>query len=102
MKKKEILRRIKKEVCEVDPSATIFLYGSRARGDNSEYSDWDLLILLETIIDEQQKDEIIDNLFDLELESNQIFSPIIHNNAEWEKLKPTSFYKNVKSEGIRI
>ena len=42
----DILKEIKKIVLEQDPTAKIYLYGSRARGSAVKASDWDLLILL--------------------------------------------------------
>ncbi len=42
----EILSRIKRTVLDREPSAKIYLYGARARGDARRDSDWDLLILL--------------------------------------------------------
>ena len=36
---------VRKYVNELDPKADVILYGSRARGDEKPYSDWDILIL---------------------------------------------------------
>jgi len=102
MGREEILGKIKKEVFKIYPSATIILYGSRARGDFSKYSDWDLLILLNENISFDKKLAINDKLFDIELEVDEILIPIIHNVDEWEDLKATPFYQNVQREGIRI
>mgnify|MGYP001792404269 CR=1 FL=1 len=44
--KSELLKRIKILVREIDSTADIILYGSRARGDEHPDSDWDILILL--------------------------------------------------------
>ena len=42
-----MLDRIKRTARKVMPSGTrVFLYGSRARGDAHEGSDWDILILV--------------------------------------------------------
>lgn len=38
---------VKEEILKIDPTARVILYGSRSRGDEEEYSDWDFLILLE-------------------------------------------------------
>ena len=43
----KILDIISTTVREQEPDAQIILYGSRARGDWNENSDWDLLILLD-------------------------------------------------------
>ena len=41
-----LLRRCREAVWEVTPSATVILYGSRARGDATPESDYDLLVLV--------------------------------------------------------
>ena len=102
MSKEEILKRVKKEILKISPVERIVLYGSRARGDYHNSSDKDLLILVKNKLNNIHKDKIIDSLFYLELESDQIFSPIIHDVAELEKLKITSFYQNVQQEGILL
>jgi predicted nucleotidyltransferase len=42
----QILEQIKQLKQVILPNDTLILFGSQARGDNSEDSDWDLLILL--------------------------------------------------------
>jgi predicted nucleotidyltransferase len=47
MKKSQMIDRIGKSIRSKDPNAEIFLFGSRARGDNRKDSDWDVLILID-------------------------------------------------------
>ena len=42
----QTLKRIKEIVLKQVPGAKVYLYGSRARGEAKQTSDWDLLILL--------------------------------------------------------
>ena len=41
----ELLKHCKKAIRQVVPDADVILYGSRARGDATEYSDYDILVL---------------------------------------------------------
>lgn len=41
-----MLNRIKRIVLEKDPSAKVYIYWSRARGNMKPDSDWDILILV--------------------------------------------------------
>ena len=43
-----ILQRISSTIKNKDPQAEVILFGSRARGNASIDSDWDILILLNT------------------------------------------------------
>ncbi len=48
MDHQEVINRIKQVAAQVLPQgSTVYLYGSRARGDFNSESDWDLLILLD-------------------------------------------------------
>ncbi len=49
--REDLLRKVKEALEEIEPSAEIYLYGSRARRDNREDSDWDFLILIDGIVD---------------------------------------------------
>ena len=48
MERQQVIEHIKQVAARVLPKgSTLYLYGSRARGDWNENSDWDLLILLD-------------------------------------------------------
>ena len=96
-----ILKRIKKIVLDNEPSAKVYLYGSRARGEWKADSDWDLLILLskDKITDEVER-KITHPLYDLEFEIGEVISPIVYSEKEWNtKHRITPFYSNVMKEG---
>lgn len=102
MEKQQVLQLVKKAVHEVDDKAEIILFGSRARGDFHEESDWDFLILIENGEKFNVKSNLIDKLFNKELETGEIFSLIVHSPEYWERLQLSYFYKEVTKDGIRL
>ncbi len=96
-----ILKAIKRIIKEKDPSAKIYLYGSRVRGTAHSESDWDILILLnKKRITPEIEESITYPLYDLEFDTGGIISPMIYSENEWNtKYKITPFYHNVMLEG---
>jgi predicted nucleotidyltransferase len=79
----------------------IVLYGSVARGTNTEESDVDIALLLKGVLDKDTEDKLSDLVVDMNLKYDKVFSVIdidIDNFQKWEKVTP--FYKNVTQEGI--
>ncbi len=97
----KILTQIKDIVRGKDPSAKIYLYGSRAKGTEKDNSDWDLLILLNREhITPKLEQEITYPLYDLEFDTGKLISPMLYTEKEWHaKYKATPFYHNVMNEG---
>lgn len=88
-------------VLQSEPSAKIYLYGSRARGTAKLDSDWDLLILLnKDRITNEEEQKITYPLYDLEFEIGEVISPMVYSENEWySKYRITPFYSNVMREG---
>ena len=104
MKREEVVNRIKQSIKKRTPDAIIILYGSEARGESSPSSDIDVLILLDRVsISRNEKSDIMDILYDIELETGVLISPLIYSLKEWEN-RPfkTPFYINVVNEGIML
>lgn len=104
MRKKELLNKIKLSIHQLDSDAEIYLYGSRARGDNKKNSDWDLLILVDqSKITNLIEDRFREYLYDIELEIDQNISVLIYPKFYWNNnLKHSPLYKNVIHDGIRL
>ena len=104
MRRPEIVKQIKQTIGEIEPTATVILYGSEARGDARADSDIDVLILLEgDKRDFRREDELSGALYDLELNTGVLISPMIMLRKQWEN-RPfkTPFYVNVMNEGIKL
>ncbi len=100
--KSNILSKIKSTVLAIDSDAEIILFGSRARGDFKKDSDWDLLILLNKKLDEDLEDQVRRSLYKVELEFEEVVSPVIENKKVWSQLKVTPLFQNIKNEGIEL
>ncbi len=98
-----VLSRIKSIVKEIDPTADVILYGSRARGDEHPDSDWDLLILVNSKADLDYERIFRHSLYEIELELGEAFSITVYNKIEWRsKHWMTPLYQNISDEGLRI
>lgn len=101
-KKDQILSIVKKRIRNVDPDARILLFGSRARNDADPDSDWDFLILTGFKVDRILRNRIYDELFELELETDEILTGIIQNKDQWEEYVNTPIYRNIAKDGVEI
>jgi predicted nucleotidyltransferase len=80
---------------------SIILYGSVAKGTNTEESDIDVALLTNGDIDRATEDKLSDFIVDMNLKYDKVFSVIdidIDKFSTWEKVMP--FYQNVNKEGI--
>lgn len=104
MNREELLKEIKSRLLDVygDRLKGVVLYGSEARGEAEDDSDYDFLVLLKGPIesyDELRK--VIEILYDLQLD---LFRPIhaLPVNAEDFDSGKYALYRNIKNEGIYL
>jgi len=104
MERSEILKRIRNGIAEYDPKAEIYLYGSRARGDNQKDSDWDILVISpKEKITFDYESELRDPILDIELDTGAVISLLVYSKNDWIRKKLVSpLFSNVSKEGIRI
>ena len=104
MNRKTLLERVKKCVLKIEPNAEILLYGSRARGESHEYSDWDFLILVDGELDPGRIDAIRHQIYEVEWDSDEVLSSIVRTRDDWKnpKYRAMPFFKNVIEYGIHI
>lgn len=104
MAREKLLERVKQTILQVDSSADVILYGSRARGEAHPESDWDFLILVNSPVNEDYKRMIRHRLYDIEWSVGEVISSIIHSREEWNQplSKFIPFREKVRREGILI
>jgi uncharacterized protein len=98
--KNKILQLIKASVLATEPTATLILYGSHARGDNKDDSDIDILVLVDKEpVTRQDQKRLQYPLYEIEFETGTIISPLVFSKKDWEtKHKITPFYENIVKE----
>ena len=94
------LQNLKRQIL---PNETVILFGSHARGDAHEDSDWDLLVIVNT--DSTNLDDEIKYSYPftkLGWNYNIDLNVLLYAKNDWEKRNFMPFYKNVLKEGIEI
>ncbi len=83
----------------------VIVYGSYARGDYREYSDVDVMILVqlpETEI-KKRENEVYDLAVDLEMRTGIDISPIIKDEKQYEYwIDVLPFYQAIREEGVVV
>ena len=80
--------------------AHLLLYGSRARGDYHEGSDWDLLVLLNRPQEASDFQNIAYPIMELGFDLGEYFSVQTYSQEEWETMSFLPYYKNVEQDKI--
>lgn len=79
----------------------ITLFGSRARGDHNEHSDYDFLI----VVDRKDR-QLMNNVREAEVDILDRYSAltgsVVYNEKEWEIRKGFPFGINIIRDGIKI
>ncbi len=84
--KYQIIDRIVSVVNKTAPLSQVFLYGSRAKGNAGKSSDWDVLILMNiNKVTFSYETGFMDAFYELELETDEVLSPLIYARNEWKK-----------------
>lgn len=98
-----IITSIKEKSKEVlPPGSRVVLYGSRARGDFNDESDWDIHILVPG-----NKRLTLDEMDDLAYPFEEVgwnfcesIMPAVYSYGDWEKINFLPYYENVEKDKI--
>ncbi|MCE5341918.1 MAG: nucleotidyltransferase domain-containing protein [Planctomycetaceae bacterium] len=101
---KSVLNKCKTAVQKIVPDADIILFGSRARGQAEELSDYDLLILVNQKSDVSLNERILDEIYPIELDTDAMISFVVQSRDIWNSplSRATPFHKNIDREGIAV
>ena len=103
MENGRIFQQLIPEIVEIygDLLVSVILYGSVARGTQTEESDIDIAVMLRSKENDDMKERMTDIIVDLELEYNKVLSVLRIDYEKfkiWEDTMP--FYKNMKEDGV--
>jgi predicted nucleotidyltransferase len=103
-KNKKVLELIKSKISRKNPKAEVILFGSRARIQENNNSDWDILILLNTLnVNRETEKEYREEIFEVELETGEPISTFIYSKQDWEENHSiTPFFENIKRDGVHL
>jgi uncharacterized protein len=101
---KELLKKFKKGLVQLYGSRLkgVYLYGSYARGDFEQWSDLDVLVVLDTFerspLELKRTSQLVG---DLSLEYLITISPVFLREQEWS-MGDKPLLRNVRAEGVAI
>ena len=99
-----LLCHCKTVVHQLMPGATLVLYGSRARGEATSASDFDLLILVDGEVLPELGEQIDNALYDIELAYGVVISAIIFNRQRWNhpRYKAMPLHQHIDRDGVLL
>ena len=103
-RKNKIFNEIQALKRQLLPNEKVILFGSQARGDAREDSDWDLVVILN-----KKGKHTFDDFGNYAYPFDEMgwsygvaINTLLYTQEEWDKGEIFPFYKNVMREGIEI
>ncbi len=103
-KDKETLYELGRIVRRLLPGATIYLFGSAARGIRESDSDFDVLIITSARLSRQDEAALADAIYELELSRGVVISTLVYSREEWDAplTRVTPFRARVEAEAVLV
>jgi predicted nucleotidyltransferase len=93
-----IARRVKRRLSEVTDVKKLVVYGSRARGKATKYSDLDLYIEINAPVDPRLRRRIREITWEVSLDSGIVISTLVAS----DRLKGQPILRAIQAEGIPV
>jgi predicted nucleotidyltransferase len=99
-KEQAIIQRFKERVTETlgDRLDRIVLFGSRARGDAEEDSDFDFLVMVRTP-DNEDKNKIREITVELSVEFDTVITALVTSSRDFVEERYFYLHQNIQKEG---
>jgi uncharacterized protein (UPF0332 family)/predicted nucleotidyltransferase len=104
IREQSVLTRIRAAVSAIDPGARAILYGSRARGDADQDSDWDLLLISACASSVPAREALEQRLQALFAATGALVQPVWVSEQEWQSpiSRVSPFHANVEEDGVQL
>ena len=79
----------------------VILFGSQARGDAKEGSDYDLVVILDKR-SREAREAVLDTGVEMLNRYDQVFAALIYSEEEWRTTRRFPLGWNVEHEGIAL
>jgi predicted nucleotidyltransferase len=81
----KVLKNFKKKIAQRLKLYKLILFGSRARGDETSESDFDIIVVLEEEVDEKSEGYISECAWESGFDKGLVIAPLVFSRREWEK-----------------
>jgi excisionase family DNA binding protein len=101
---KKALLELKKILFNSFSVSKIILYGSKARGDFEKESDIDILIVLNSKVDDTIRERIFSLSFKIEIKYDVIFGILVEHKDFWSSplAETMPIHSNINMEGVPV
>ena len=99
---RQAIVELKEPILKRYPDTEIILFGSKARGDSSDESDIDVLVLLDTNVDDHVRLYIFNVAYEIELSYDVVFGIIVQTKDLWysDAAKYFPLYDSIQQDGV--